>query len=229
MGLVMAAGIALLIIRGDEQAFYCAFTLMLVATLIDATDGWLARCAKVKELLPNFDGRRLDDIIDFQTYTSLPLLLLWRAEILPKGSEALLLLPLIASAYGFCQTSAKTDDGYFLGFPSYWNIIAFYLYTLSLPVWSSVAVLLFFSLLTFVPSRYLYPSQPGTLSRVANLLGIAWTILLVLILLGLQIDSMNTPYIRSLILFSLFYPAYYLFASWALSLGWIRPGSGLSV
>ena len=107
-----------------------AFVLMLVATLIDATDGTLARAIRVKEVLPGFDGRRLDDIIDFLTYTFLPLLLIWRAELLPAGREAWLLLPLLASAYGFCQVSAKTDDGYFLGFPSYWNLVAFYLYAL---------------------------------------------------------------------------------------------------
>ena len=42
----------------------------------------------------------------------------------------LLWLPLLASAYGFSQVNAKTPDGFFLGFPSYWNIIAFYLYVL---------------------------------------------------------------------------------------------------
>ena len=96
-------------------------------TIIDATDGTFARMVKVKEVLPHFDGRRLDDLIDFQTYTSLPLLLAWRAQLVPDGQEAWLLAPLIASAYGFCQVNAKTDDGYFLGFPSYWNIVVFYL------------------------------------------------------------------------------------------------------
>src|SRR5437762_3256853 len=100
---------------------------MFIATVIDATDGTLARLVNVKQVLPGFDGRRLDDLIDFQTYTSLPLLLIWRAELLPPGQDAWLLAPLLASAYGFCQVAAKTDDGYFLGFPSYWNIIAFYL------------------------------------------------------------------------------------------------------
>ena len=64
----------------------------------------------------------------------LPLLLIWRAGLLPENCEAVLLLPLLASAYGFCQTSAKTDDGYFLGFPSYWNLVAFYLYIVAAAV-----------------------------------------------------------------------------------------------
>jgi len=83
LGLVAAAGIAVLIVRGGDVAFRAAFGLMCIATLIDAADGTLARRARIREVLPDFDGRRLDDIIDFQTYTSLPLLLIWRAGILP--------------------------------------------------------------------------------------------------------------------------------------------------
>src|SRR5947209_20425543 len=117
LGLVAAAGIAVLVVRGGAESFRWAFVLMLVATLIDATDGTLARRVRVKEVLPGFDGRRLDDLIDFLTYTCLPLLLLWRAgdQVLPTGLGWCLLLPLLASAYGFCQVSAKTDDGFFLG------------------------------------------------------------------------------------------------------------------
>src|SRR5262249_9690141 len=118
LGLVIAAAIAVLLVRGDPAAFRWSFVLMLVATLIDATDGTLARRIAVKKVLPSFDGRKLDDLTDFLTYTFLPLLLVWRAELLPAAWQPVLLVPLLASAYGFCQLEAKTDDGYFLGFPS---------------------------------------------------------------------------------------------------------------
>ncbi|PYR40366.1 MAG: hypothetical protein DMF95_33695 [Acidobacteria bacterium] len=130
MGLVAAAGMAVLIVRGGDASFRSAFFLMMVATAIDATDGWLARKARVKEMLPGFDGRALDDLIDFHTYTSLPLLLLWRADMLPGALAWLLILPLLSSAYFYSQVDAKTPDGFFLGFPSCWNIVAFYLYVL---------------------------------------------------------------------------------------------------
>src|SRR5881392_541258 len=129
LGLVAAGGIAYALFQ-DVPDYRLAFLLMFVATLVDATDGTLARAIKIKEVLPGFDGRRLDDLIDFQTYTTLPLLLIYQARLLPAGQEFWLIAPLLASAYGFCQVNAKTDDGYFLGFPSYWNIIAFYLYVL---------------------------------------------------------------------------------------------------
>jgi phosphatidylcholine synthase len=211
-GLVAAAGIAVLIVRGGDEAFRLAFALMMLATFIDSTDGWLARRVRVKEVVPSFDGRRLDDLVDFHTYTTLPLLLMWRAEILQGNQQWWLILPLLASAYGFSQVNAKTDDGFFLGFPSYWNIIAFYLYMLRLPSRLSLIVIIAMALLTFIPSRYLYPSQRGPLSRTTSLLGIVWTMLLLLILWRWPKDS------RLLTLISLGFPIYYMAVSWALTL-----------
>ncbi|HMF19429.1 MAG TPA: CDP-alcohol phosphatidyltransferase family protein [Gemmataceae bacterium] len=221
LGLVAAGAMVVAIIEGGAANFRLAFLLMVVATVIDATDGTLARRARVKEVLPGFDGRRLDDLIDFQTYTALPLLLLFKAGILPPGQEAWLLVPLLASAYGFCQVSAKTDDGYFLGFPSYWNVIAFYLYVLKPPGAVAIALLLFFSVLTFVPFRYLYPTQRGRLNRLTNQLGVLWCLLLVWILgrlpdappEGRNADDLTCV----LTLVSLFFPAYYLGMSWLVS------------
>src|SRR6516162_5292956 len=88
LGLVAAGGIAVAILDGTPQSYRFAFVLMFVATVIDATDGTLARAVDVKHVLPHFDGRRLDDLIDFQTYTSLPLLLIWRAELIHGESPA---------------------------------------------------------------------------------------------------------------------------------------------
>jgi phosphatidylcholine synthase len=215
LGLVMAGGIAVAIYKDQ---FALAFLLMVVATLIDATDGTLARMVKVKEVLPGFDGRRLDDLIDFQTYTSLPLLLIWKTGLLSEGQEAWLLAPLLASAYGFCQVAAKTDDGYFLGFPSYWNIIALYLYVLrpSEPV--TIGILVFFAFLTFVPARYLYPSHRGRLNRWTNQLGGVWAILLIWILARmLQPQDTDADFTRLLVEVSLVFPLYYLAVSWIIT------------
>lgn len=207
LGLVCAAGIAVLIVRGGDDSFRLAFALMFVATLIDAVDGSLARRARVKEVLPDFDGRRLDDIIDFQTYTSLPLLLIWRAGILPDAWSVLLLVPLLASVYGFSRSAAKTDDGYFLGFPSYWNIVAFYLYFLNAPAWFDIGAIVVLSLLIFVPSRYLYSTQPGALNRLTNVLAALWGALLIWIL------SARPEQRHPIVIASLFFPAFYMAAS----------------
>lgn len=214
LGLACAAGIAVRIVEGGAESFQLAFALMALATLIDATDGTLARAIHIKKVLPGFDGRRLDDLIDFLTYVALPLLLVWRAELLPAGAESVLLLPLFAAAYGFCQVEAKTHDGFFLGFPSYWNIVAFYLYALRPPGWLSVAMIVTLSLLTFVPLRYLYPTMKGRLNRWSNVLSVPWAGLIALSLWTLTSDETAA---RNAAFVSLYFPLFYFGASWATS------------
>lgn len=203
-GLVCAAIMAVLIVRGDDVAFRSAFGLMMVATAIDATDGWLARAARVHDVLPWFDGSALDNLIDFHTYTSLPLLLLWRAHVLPGATAWLLLLPLLASAYGFSQVSAKTDDGFFLGFPSYWNIVAFYLYVLDCPPWLAASIIVILSVLTFIPTHYIYATRGGPFAVLINVGAAFWFVLLGLVLLGVG------PGPWRLAMLSLVYPLMYL-------------------
>lgn len=215
-GLVLAGLMAVLIVRGGEPDLRLALLLMWLATLIDATDGWLARRARTREALPSFDGRRLDDIVDFHTYTSLPLFLLWRTEILSGGLEWLLLVPLLASAYGFSQLHAKTVDGAFLGFPSYWNVIAFYLFFLHPPPWLTLLIVGGFALLTFVPARYAYLARVGAWGRSLFLLGAVWGLALLLILLGVPENE------ERWVLLSLAYPVYYLLVSWIWTIRSIR-------
>src|SRR5262245_18509874 len=225
LGLVAAAGMAVFIVRGDGESLRLAVALMIVATFIDSTDGWLARRARVKEILPRFDGRRLDDIIDFQTYTSLPLLFIWRAGILPGGLHWWLLAPLMDSVYGFSQSNAKISGAessgaeaaepggdFFVGFPSYWNVVAIYLYWLRPHVWFSLALISALALLPFVPSLYLYTSHGGRFSRLTNLLCLVWGVLMALIISGAFEDP------KPLVWASLAFPIYYFVMSWAITL-----------
>jgi phosphatidylcholine synthase len=233
MGLVLSAWIAVLIVNGDVASFRMAFALMVVATFVDATDGTLARKVKVKEVLPGFDGRKLDDITDFLNYTFLPLFLVWRADLLPQGQGFWLLVPLLASAYGFCQVNVKTSDGYFLGFPSLWNIVAFYLYCLPVTGGWAVLAVLVLGLLTFVPSRYLYPSQPGFLNMVSNVLAAVWSVAVCWVLWHLP-NQGHSPLERAasgstytMTLISLAYPAYYFGVSWLITIQHIlKKGQG---
>jgi len=203
-GLLCCTGMAVLIVQGGEGAFRRAFFLMMLATAIDATDGWIARKAEVARVLPGFDGRALDDLIDFHAYTSLPLLLLWRAAVLPDGLAWLLLVPLLASAYGFSQVEAKTHDGYFLGFPSYWNVVAFYLYMLRPPTFLSVAALVVFAVLTFVPTPYIYATRGGRFAAPINVGAALWFVLLGIALFG------PSEYSTRVAAFSMTYPLIYL-------------------
>jgi phosphatidylcholine synthase len=51
----------------------------------------------VKQWLPKIEGRTIDDIVDFLTYTFVPLLLMWRMEWLPPPAEVWVIPALMAS------------------------------------------------------------------------------------------------------------------------------------
>lgn len=189
----------------SHGAYKAAFAWMALATVIDATDGTLARRFRVKEALPHFDGAKLDDIVDYLNYVVVPVALAHQAGLLPAGRAGLLVaaLPLLASGYGFCQSAAKTPDHFFTGFPSYWNIVVFYLYVLRGPEWFNVGWLAVLSLLVFVPIRYLYPSRGSRARKRTYALGVVWGALVLWLILQFPHPS------RTLAVISLFFPIYY--------------------
>ena len=214
-GVVLAFLIVLAAIQGNAVQ---ALWLGLVALFVDGTDGTLARRFRVSETLPWFDGRRLDDIVDYLTYVFAPILLLWSGNYLPTGlgGMALAALPLLASSYQFCRVDAKTEDHFFLGFPSYWNVIAFYVVVLQLGRPLVGAMLLLCSLLVFVPIRYVYPSRTTRFRRLTVFLTGLWALLYVVILLWMP----NPPDVLSGL--SVVYLIYYLGLSLYLTVGTVR-------
>jgi phosphatidylcholine synthase len=203
----MGAVIALLAWEATSRNSYgLAFAWMAVALFIDCTDGTLARRVRVKEILPYFDGAKLDDIVDYLNYVVVPVILAYQAGMIPFGFTGVIVgaLPLLASGYGFCHANAKTADHFFTGFPSYWNVVVFYFYILATPVWFNIATLVLLSTLVFVPMRYFYPSRTPTARRTTQLLGAVWALCFVAI-----IAMFPTPP-RWLAWLSLFFPVYYI-------------------
>ena len=188
----------------DHNSFRDVFFLMALAVVIDATDGTLARAARVKEIIPWFDGNLLDEIVDYLNYVIVPCLVLLRANLLPpQDAPWLAALPLLASAYGFCQRDAKTADYFFLGFPSYWNIVAFYFYVLETPPWVNAFALIALSILIFVPIKFIYPSRAPRFRFQTNVFGALWGAIIFYAIYRLA----EPP--RELLFASLLYPAYY--------------------
>lgn len=196
--------------HGDYRA---SFLAMGAATIIDSSDGPLARMLMVKTRVPSFDGALLDNIVDYLTYTVAPVFLMLEAGIIPNSRWGLGLacFVMLASVYGFCQTRAKTDDHYFLGFPNYWNLVAFYLFCLGFGPRFNVAVLLLLGVMVLVPLRYIYPNRTVALRRITLTLGIIWGVITVAMLLML-------PTVNPLMLWAaLSFIAYYFIASFALN------------
>ncbi len=152
----------------QQREWLQAFWWMGTALLVDGVDGTLARRARVWERVPQVDGTLLDNIIDYLNYVVVPCFFLLQSDLLPERGRVLLVgLPALASAYQFCQVDAKTPDHYFKGFPSYWNVVAFYLFLWGLPAPVNALILVGLALLVFVPIKYLYPSRMEHLSRRA--------------------------------------------------------------
>lgn len=186
-----------------------AFFWMFVATFVDGVDGMLARRFRVKGVLPGFDGALLDNIIDYFTYTILPALVLYRVPgLLPEGTQLFTAVVIVlSSAYQFCQSDAKTEDHYFKGFPSYWNIVAFYVLVLGWNSWVNLALVLFLAVMVFVPLKYAYPSRMSQFQTLTIALVVVWAAML--LLLWTQLPTPNPL----LAVASLFFVVYYVFIS----------------
>jgi phosphatidylcholine synthase len=155
-----------------------ALWLGLAAMVVDGTDGMLARHLEVKRWIPWFDGALLDNIVDYLTYAFTPMVLLWSTGYLGDGTTAtaLAVLPLLASAYQFSRVDAKTADHLFLGFPSYWNVVAFYIVVLDLRPTTVALLLMVCTALVFIPVGYVYPSRTDTLRGLTLGLTTVWLV-----------------------------------------------------
>lgn len=196
-GAVLSAWAVLAIFARD---FRLAWLLIAITIGIDSTDGFCARRLRVKAVLPAFDGRRLDDIVDYLSWVFVPIILLVASGSLPAWAAA---APLLASGYGFAQADAKTADNYFLGFPSYWSIIAFLLFIFAAPAVVATPIILALSVLVFVPIRYPYPTQMRALRAPTLLLGLLWAVLGFALILALP------EHPRWLAILFCYYPLYY--------------------
>ena len=191
------------------------FLLFIGTVVIDATDGPLARRWEVKRFAARIDGRTIDDIVDYITYTFLPLLLVWRMGWLPEPGIVWVAPALLASLFGFANTGVKDEaGGFFLGFPSYWNIVAFYagfvdrLYG----PWINAAALVVLAVATVLPIRFLYPNlAPRPWRRPV----IAGALLWLGAMLWMLPDYPRAPGWAAWL--SLLYPAFYLGLSFRLA------------
>ena len=195
-------------VAGDAAG---AFLWMTYTLVVDSIDGTLARAVRVKEVIPWIDGSRLDDVVDYCTYVVVPAFFLLEMHLLPPAwAVPIVSLVAIASGYGFSQTTAKTADHFFTGFPSYWNVVAFYLYALRWSPAVNAAWVVALAIAVFVPIRYVYPSRTPTLRWLTVTLGAAWGGALIYVLLHLD----TAPH--TLVVASLAFPVYYFLLSLSL-------------
>lgn len=130
-----------------------------VALIVDGLDGSLARRARVREVIPWFDGTTLDNLVDYLTWTFIPALFI--ATHIDLGGDtwawAAAALICISSMFCYCNTGVKSFDFFFVGFPAAWNVVGVALWILQLPAWGAGAAIVILAALTLVPWTYLHP------------------------------------------------------------------------
>lgn len=177
---------------------------LVIAVAVDAVDGTLARMARVKDVVPTFDGTTLDNMIDFVSYVIVPAMIIHRSGVLPaEASFASVCAICLGSTFQFCQGDAKTPDHYFTGFPSYWNITAMYLLAMKLSPEMNLAIVITLVLLVFVPVKYIYVNRTRPFRRITLPLTVVWS------LMGLAILWQLPDPQPWLVWTSLIYVAYY--------------------
>jgi phosphatidylcholine synthase len=143
-----------------DQELRRALAWMGLALLVDGVDGTLARRVGISDVLPSFDGSLLDNLVDYLNYAFVPAFLLYAGPILPQGGRIwAAALVCLAAAYQFARADAKPGGMWFQGFPSYWNVVVFYLLLLRPHPLFTWCVLLVLALLSFLPFRWVYPSR----------------------------------------------------------------------
>jgi phosphatidylcholine synthase len=158
-----------------ERNFAVCFAWLGLAFFIDGIDGTLARAAKVQITAAMIDGTVLDLVVDFLTYVLVPVIALWRSDLMPtQASFWIGLIVTIASALYFADTRMKTDDLWFRGFPATWNIVVFYLFVLRLPWVISAIILLVATALMFTPIVFIHPLRVVRLRYLSIAMTCAW-------------------------------------------------------
>lgn len=171
-----------------QREFLLAFWIMAAALLVDSVDGVLARRFRAKAITPRIDGALLDNMLDYLNYVVTPAFFLLVSDLLPSGWRALGgSVVVLASAYQFIQADAKTRDHFFKGFPSYWNIVVFYLFFWQTPPLVNLIIILGLAIMVFVPIKYVYPSRMDYLTSNPWL---RWAMLLATVLWGVATAAM---------------------------------------
>ncbi|MEX2444018.1 MAG: CDP-alcohol phosphatidyltransferase family protein [Alkalispirochaeta sp.] len=151
---------------------------LVIALLIDAADGPLARRFRVGEVLPHVDGIVLDHVIDYTTYALIPAIFLYEFGLVPVGWElAASAVVVVSSLYCFTNKGLKTEDNFFTGFPAAWNLVVLGFYLLETSPVLNLVLIPIIAALTFVPIKVIHPFRVRAYRPLTITLTLLWTVL----------------------------------------------------
>jgi phosphatidylcholine synthase len=176
-----AAGAALALaalLAAVQGAWEAMFICLGIALIVDGIDGTIARSLKVAERLPRWSGDVLDLVVDFVTYVFVPAYAIAAGGVLPPslGAPAGIVIVMTGAIY-FADRQMKTADNYFRGFPTLWNVVAFYLFVLRPAPWLAAGLVTLLAVLTFMPFKFLHPFRVARLRVVSMGAVVLWALL----------------------------------------------------
>lgn len=153
------------------------FLWLLVAFAVDGVDGPLARKYDVSSNAPRFDGALLDLIIDYLTYVFIPAFALFTSGLLPGWTGWLSIIVItFTSAVYFCDTSMKTQDKSFQGFPGCWNMVILVIFALKPTIWVILLIISLIALAMFLPLKFVHPVRTKRWRGATLPIALLWVI-----------------------------------------------------
>ncbi|MCO6186037.1 phosphatidylcholine synthase [Rhizobium sp. L1K21] len=172
------------VVAAAELRFVDMFWWLGLALAVDGIDGPIARKVRVKEVLPNWSGDMLDNVIDYVTYVLLPAFALYQAHFIgqPLSFVAAGLI-VVSSAIYYADKGTKTAENFFSGFPIAWNMVVFTFFVVKPPEMVAFGFIVLAVILTFLPIDFVHPVRVKRL-RTLNLSVFAvWSVFSVISLL----------------------------------------------
>ncbi|HZG31484.1 phosphatidylcholine synthase [Ensifer adhaerens] len=172
------------VVAAAEHRFVDMFWWLGLALAVDGIDGPIARKVRVKEVLPNWSGDTLDNVIDYVTYVLLPAFALYQSHMIgvPWSFVAAGLI-VVSSAIYYADMGMKTEENFFSGFPVVWNMVVFTLFVIKASEVTAFAVVAVSVFLTFLPINFLHPVRVKRLRPLNLAVFAVWSVLSIAALL----------------------------------------------
>ncbi len=158
-----------------------ALLWLIAAQVLDGLDGPVARAWNVQESVPRIDGYILDLVIDYVTCAVVPIVFMYEFNMLPAHSAgAMGAFLLFSSALWFSRTDMMTDDHWFNGFPSVWNLAIPTMYLVQgiaptgLNQWINLVVLSILALSQLTNLKFVHPVQVRKFRKMTLTFFVAW-------------------------------------------------------
>ncbi len=163
------------VVAAAEHRFIDMFWWLGLALLVDGVDGPIARKLNVKEVLPNWSGDMLDNVIDYVTYVLLPAFALYQSGMIGEPwSFVAAGMIVVSSAIYYADMGMKTDEYFFSGFPVVWNMVVFTLFVIDASATTAMIVVTISVILTFLPINFLHPVRVKRLRWLNLAVGGIW-------------------------------------------------------